>query len=221
MRAHLTSCLAFVGLAATSTGLAAQESELNFRFGIDYWGARTQVEQSKETIHQDSVEARVPFYLAIEHNYPYVPNFRVRYTPVEGEYIEYNKYDYTLYYDIIEHDLMHFDIGATWSTYADGDYRNPAQTERTFTKRIFSWHANAEINVPNSDFSIIGEFDFANRSGNKTADLTAGVRYDFDIEKFDAAIRGGYRATEYKFDFMADNDFYLTHGFFIGVELGL
>lgn len=209
-------------LASSIAMPVSAESDYYFRVGSDLWSAGTSFSDNKEDSKRDSVDTQGAFSFAFENTIPYAPHVRVRFTPVRGEITSFDKYDYTFYYDIMEHEHLHFDVGVTWSKYKDGEYTNPSDLPATsFSKLLFSWHANARINVPDTNFDVIGEFDFGNGDGNKTADLTAGMQYRFDLEKVDIAMRGGYRAMEYRFNFYpGSGDMSLTHGWFLGLTAG-
>lgn len=197
------------------------ETDFSVKVSGDAWSAKTAYKHDAETILNSDRETKFTGSLALEHNIAYVPNFRVRFSPVEMSYIKFNKTDFTFYYDLIEHDLLHFDAGLTVSQYANGVYSNPVDPTQDFNKVLFSWYANAAITIPETNFDVIGEFDFGNSDGDKTADVTAGMRYRFDFEKVDMAIRAGYRVMDYRFNmFSGPSDMYLTHGAFVGVEAG-
>lgn len=225
MKVRITTSALFISSLVAAVPAFANpdaEPEYYFQVGSDVWSAGTSFSDNKEDSKRDSVDTQVGLSIAFEHQIPYAPNARIRYTPVRGEVTSFDKYDYTFYYDVIEHDLMHLDLGVTWSKYSDGAYTNPSDLPASsFDKFLFSWHANATITVPDTNFDVIGEFDFGNSDGDKTADLTAGMQYRMQFEKVDLAIRGGYRAMEYKFNFYPQaGDMSLTHGWFLGFSAG-
>ncbi|CCN85468.1 conserved hypothetical protein [Vibrio nigripulchritudo SFn27] len=187
----------------------------------DAWVAKTDYKHDADVILSSDRDTKFTGSLALKHDISYVPDFRIRFSPVEMEYISFNKTDFTFYYDLIEHELLHFDAGLTLSQYSSGVYSNPVDPTQDFSKLLFSWYANAAITVPDTNLDIIGEFDFGNSDGDKTADVTAGMRYRFELDKADVAIRAGYRVMDYRFNlFSGPSDTYLTHGAFVGLEVG-
>ncbi|MBD1557657.1 TIGR04219 family outer membrane beta-barrel protein [Vibrio sp. S9_S30] len=212
-------CAALFSSLLMCTFSSYAETDLSVTVSGDAWSVKTAYKHGTETMLNSERETQFTGSLALEHDIAYTPNVRIRFSPVEMSYIEFNKTDFTFYYDLIDHELLHFDAGITLSQYSNGVYSNPADPTQDFNKLLFSWYANAVITVPETNVDLIGEFDFGNSDGDKTADVTAGMRYRFDLEKLDVAVRAGYRVMDYRFKmFSGPSDMYLTHGVFVGVE---
>ena len=53
-------------------------------------------------------------YSAISHDISYLPNAQLRYLSVDEDYMALNKLDLSIYYPLINHDLLHFDVEDSW-----------------------------------------------------------------------------------------------------------
>lgn len=209
-------------LAAVISTSAFAESSLTTKLGAEMWWPSTEVNEAK----RDSTTTPT-VYAAIEHDIKYVPDARIRYGSVDADYMAFDKLDVTLYYRILEHDLMHFDAGITVSDLGNTKYVEAVTGEqRTFDETIWAWYGYAELTVPNTNFDIIGEMNFGDNSGIKSTDLMAGMQYRLPLGSNTLAIRGGYRVIdlESKDIFTADENsdlgkpFIFANGFFLGAE---
>lgn len=209
-------------LAAVISTSAFAESSLTTKLGAEMWWPSTEVNEV------DRDDATTPtIYAAIEHDIKYVPDARIRYGSVDADYMAFDKLDLTLYYRILEHDLMHFDAGITISDLGNTKYvEGVTQEVRTFDETIWAWYGYAELTVPNTNFDIIGEMNFGDSSGIKSTDLMAGMQYRLPIGSNTLAFRGGYRVIdlESKDIFSPSEDselgkpFIFANGFFVGAE---
>jgi outer membrane protein len=167
-------------------------------------------------------DATASAYVAVEHDVKYVPDARLRYSSVDADYTAFDKLDLTLYYRVMEHDLMHFDAGMTFSDLSGTKYINPENNARaTFDKMIWAWYGYAEITVPNTNFDIIGEMNFGNSDGIKSTDLMAGMQYRMPVGQNTLAFRGGYRVIDLEseeFPNTKGDPFVFANGFFAGAE---
>ncbi len=198
------------------------ESLLTTTFGAEMWWPNTEVNE----IDRDS-DTTPSFYLAVEHDVRYVPDARLRYSTVESDYMAFDKIDLTLYYRVLEHDLMHFDAGMTFSDLGNTRYKNADdETVSTFDKTIWAFYGYAEITVPETNFDVIGEMHFGNNGGIKSTDLMAGAQYRMKLDDSTLAFRGGYRVIDIESDqFKATapgstlgKPFIFANGFFLGAE---
>lgn len=207
---------AFV-IAAVVSASAFAESSLTTKFGAEVWLPDTKVNEVTR-----SGDATASAYVAVEHDVKYVPDARLRYSSVDADYTAFDKLDLTLYYRVMEHDLMHFDAGMTFSDLSGTKYINPENNARaTFDKMIWAWYGYAEITVPNTNFDIIGEMNFGNSDGIKSTDLMAGMQYRMPVGQNTLAFRGGYRVIDLEseeFPNTKGDPFVFANGFFAGAE---
>ncbi|MGT0149313.1 hypothetical protein ACT691_04970 [Vibrio metschnikovii] len=54
----------------------------------------------------------------------------------------------------------------------------------------FNWFGYAELSIPNSNFDIIGQIDFGESKGIKSADMTAGIQYAIDNPTYPLILSG-------------------------------
>lgn len=210
-------------IALTALSLAVSfpifaESSVSTKVGAELWAADTKVNE----VRRDS-STTGSFYVALEHDVKFVPNVRLRYSSVDADYMGFDKLDLTLYYQILEHDLLHFDAGITFSNLSDTKYIDADTSSRTedFDDLIWAWYGYAEITVPNTNFDVIGEMNFGDNKGIKSTDLMAGIQYKLPLQENQLAFRGGYRVIDLESDqFMSDlgKDYIFADGFFLGAE---
>ena len=168
--------IALVGMLSLSSAVSAEEEfSYTAKVGADMWWGSTKLNE----VRQDDDSNSPSLYLAFEHNAPMLPNASFRYTSVDADSLAFDKYDYTFYYTLLDHKLMNFDAGVTFTQYSNSNYIEPkangAQT--SFDEFTWSFYGNAEINVPDTNFDIIGTMEFGDSSGIKSTDLMAGVQY--------------------------------------------
>ena len=207
-------------IALTALSLAVSfpvfaEYSVSTKVGAEIWAADTKVNE----VRRDSSTTGA-FYAAIEHDVKYVPNARLRYSSIDADYMGFNKLDFTMYYQILEHDLLHFDAGVTFSNLSDTKYIDAGSNKRIeeFDELIWAWYGYAEIQVPDTNFDVIGEINFGDNKGIKSTDFMAGVQYHVPLEKAQLAFRGGYRVIDLESEkFMSDlgKEFIFANGFFV------
>lgn len=209
-------------MAAVVSTSALAESTLTTKIGADMWFPKTKVNE----VNRES-DTNASFSFALEHQINYVPDVRVRYSTVDADFMAFDKLDLTLYYHIVEHDLMHFDAGITLSDLGNTKYINAdTQQKKSFDEQIWAWFGYGEITVPNTNLDIVGEINFGNNNGIKSTDLIAALQYRLPLGSSVLALRGGYRAIDLESDsvFKVDENsdlgkpFIFANGFFAGAE---
>ncbi len=73
---------------------------------------------------------------------------------------------------------MTFDAGISMTQYADTDYQAKDDKRYSFDEMTFNWYAYADLSIPNTNFDIIGQFEFGNSDGIKSSDVMAGLQYN-------------------------------------------
>ncbi|AQP37041.1 TIGR04219 family outer membrane beta-barrel protein [Vibrio anguillarum] len=209
--------LALVSVAMMmSTASVQAESFYRGEVGADMWWGSTKI----DNIRRDDVKTP-SIHVAFEHQLPYLPNASIRYTTLEADYASFDKYDYTLYYNLLERQLMSFDAGVTFTQYSGSQYQAPDSLKYSFDKTTFNWYAYATIKIPNTQVDVIGQFDFGDSGGIKSADVLAGLQYSIPIRAGNVALRGGYRVIDLEFtelDPKTKNSFVFVDGWFLGAE---
>ncbi|QIA64330.1 TIGR04219 family outer membrane beta-barrel protein [Vibrio astriarenae] len=207
------------GMLVSPVALAQDDSV--FKFGLDYWWGQTKVNEIKRD------DSNTPsFSLAYEHSAKYWPNVAFRYTTVDADFMAFDKSDLMFYYNLLTHDALHFDAGIAFTNYSNTKFVNGATGENVdFDKNTWNLFAKAEINVPNTNFDVIGAMEFSDRNDLKTTDLEAGIQYRIVFQQQrQLALKGGYRAIDIESrDFTVNaedygKEFIFVSGWFIGAE---
>jgi len=182
--------------------------------GLDYWWGSTKVND----VRYD--EDKTPFLtLILETDLPYAPHFKFRYSEIDSQQTAFDKYDFTFYYDVIEHDTLALDLGINASNYQNSRYTYLG-TDESFNMTTWGLYANGAIGIPKTDIDIIGQFDFYNSGNKKTADFIAGFEYTLALQTVDVALRTGYRVMDYTFYEDKENEATVfVDGWFIGVSV--
>ncbi|MCG9553794.1 TIGR04219 family outer membrane beta-barrel protein [Vibrio sp. Isolate31] len=213
--------IALVGMLSLSSAVSAEEEfSYTAKVGADMWWGSTKLNE----VRQDDDSNSPSLYFAFEHNAPMLPNASFRYTSVDTDALAFDKYDYTFYYTLLEHKLMNFDAGVTFTQYSNSNYIEPQNgTQTSFDEFTWSFYGNAEINVPDTNFDIIGTMEFGDSSGIKSTDLMAGVQYRFPVAETEIALRGGYRVIDLDskefFSSELGKEFVMVDGWFAGAEV--
>lgn len=206
----LAASLAFaIALPAHSATLLGADVNLN------YWFSDTKINSLKDS----SVETNPSLSASLEHFIPLVPNVKFGYTNVSGNNnLDYSQYDLIAYYEILDNDMLSFDIGLNLQHF-NGKFRSAG---------LEIWQPNlysrAAVGLPGLPVSIFGSFSYGTLDNVSTVDLEAGVGYTLDLAAAKVNFNLGYR--------MQDNDFALSvfgiptgkiesSGFFAGVSLGI
>ncbi|CAH6875574.1 TIGR04219 family outer membrane beta-barrel protein [Vibrio campbellii] len=213
--------IALVGMLSLSSAVSAEEEfSYTAKVGADMWWGSTKLNE----VRQDEDSNSPSVYFAFEHNAPMLPNASFRYTSIDTDALAFDKYDYTFYYTLLEHKLMNFDAGLTFTQYSNSNYIEPQKgTQASFDEFTWSFYGNAEINVPDTNFDIIGTMEFGDSSGIKSTDLMAGVQYRIPVSESEIALRGGYRVIDLDSDEFFDSElgknFVMVDGWFAGAEV--
>lgn len=214
--------VALVGLLSfNASSFAATETDSFYKgkVGADMWWGSTKLNEVRK---DDSSSPSL--YFAFEHKFPMLPNASIRYTTIDSSDLAFDKYDYTFYYNVLDHDLMHFDAGITVTQYSGSKYIEPVNGGQSdFDELTWSFYGGAEINVPKTNIDFIGSMEFGDSKGIKSTDLMAGVQYRLPVVDSEVALRGGYRVIDLDSDEVFTSDagksFVMVDGWFMGAEL--
>ena len=195
------------------------DSDLDFTAGAEFWSVSTKVNEVK----RDTV-ATGTVYASLEHPIKYLPNARLRFSSVDADYMAFDKLDATFYYQVLAHDLLHFDAGITVSDLSNSKYLDAATVgagAKSFDELIWAWYGYAEITVPETQFDVIGEMNFGDSKGIKSTDLMAGMQYKMPLEQSQLTLRAGYRVIDLESDTFASSlgkSFIFANGWFLGAQ---
>ncbi len=206
--------LATLSLCSFSSGAAEQEKNWSVALTADGVWASTKIRDIR-----DEDTTMPSFAAAIEHQLPYLPNFRVRYTGLDSEKIKHDKTDLTFYWRPLRTDNLDFDVGFTLTDYANSFYFYDENSQGEFDDFIFSWFASMAIRVPSTDLYLVSEFDYGETDAIKTADVSAGLQYNLPFDAVDVALRGGYRVLDYTFYEFGDKAYGFVDGWYAGASI--
>ncbi|CZF84163.1 hypothetical protein GCE9029_04239 [Grimontia celer] len=184
---------------------------LGAKVGADAWYADAKVND----VRADDASVQPSYYAAFEHFIPLVPNAKIRYTGVESaKYdVDFTQYDLIAYYEILDNDLISFDIGLNLQKF-DGRF-----TGRSFDEWQPAVYSDVRLGIPATPVSLFGTFSFGSYDDTSTVDAEAGVLFTLGLVAADLNFKAGYRVQDYDFNYFGANDgkFY-NDGFFGGVE---
>ncbi|MCL9783867.1 TIGR04219 family outer membrane beta-barrel protein [Vibrio sp. S4M6] len=209
---------AVVSLAVIPSAFA--DSPYAFKAGTDIWWGSTKIDNTRR---DDADSPSV--YIAYHPSRSALPDISYRYTSVDGgNFSAFDKHDLSLYYNVVSHELMTFDVGITGTQYTDTHYRRAGSSTayefNDFTVNLYSY---AEINIPESEWHIIGQFEVGNMNGIKSTDFIAGLRYEIPFDSMSISFRGGYRVIDLEFSELVPSSttesFVFVDGYFLGTEI--
>ncbi len=219
---------------------------VGFKIGGDYWRADTSGTFSDKGQPQQgfdySSSAQGSYWFAVEHPLPFVPNLKIRENSLDQKgslanadfsfnghdfkgnvtsYTDLSNTDFVLYYELLDNDILSFDLGAAYKL-MNGSLRvqdagHPE--EKDVDSGIVMGYASTHVSMPG-----LGLFGFADLmlgvSESNVHDYAVGLGWQFDGVAVDTRVRVGYR--EFAFDvnnfsgISADSKF---DGYFAGVEI--
>lgn len=195
-------------------------------------------------------QTKASFYAKIEHPLPLIPNLRLRTGTLEGpgratltqEFVfdgvsyaanadletnlDFANSDVTLYWEILDNDLVGFDIGLT-AKYLSGDFdvSEVGNAANTSAEDASLWipmaYVAAKVAVPMTGIFVYGDVNFVSYDDNSVHDYEVGVGYNFvDNLAVDVALTLGYREVSIEINDVDNIDANLQFdGFFAGLEV--
>ncbi|ATF10357.1 TIGR04219 family outer membrane beta-barrel protein [Candidatus Enterovibrio altilux] len=204
--------LSIVVLAAAGAfAIPAQSAVLlGAKIGTDAWyaGAKT------NDIHVDDASIQSSYYIAFEHFIPLIPNAKVRYTGVASEKskTDFTQYDFITYYEILDNNLISFDIGLNLQKFT-GRFNNLNFDE--WQPNIYS---DVRLGIPTTLVSLFGSCSVGSYNETNTVDGEAGILFTLGLVAADLNFRVGYRIQNYKFNYFGTNNGkFQNNGFFSGI----
>lgn len=235
---------AVIGCIMATSAHAA--TVVGFKIGGDYWRADTSGTFSDKGQPQQgfdySSSAQGSYWFAVEHPLPFVPNLKIRENSLDQKgslanadfsfnghdfkgnvtsYTDLSNTDFVLYYELLDNDILSFDLGAAYKL-MNGSLRvqdagHPE--EKDVDSGIVMGYASTHVSMPG-----LGLFGFADLmlgvNESNVHDYAVGLGWQFDGVAVDTRVRVGYR--EFAFDvnnfsgISADSKF---DGYFAGVEI--
>ncbi len=247
---HKHTSTAVIGLTFLFAGHANADTLLGGYIGAQSWqmsadGGFSQNENLVDFEFED--ENQVNFYAALEHPIPLVPNIKIARTTMDtsgtttltgsfefgGEVyiadsdlttqIELTATDYTLYYEILDNDVVSIDIGITGKQ-IDGDIMVQSDdgdaSQENISAIIPMGYAKVAIGLPLTGLGIYAEGAALAIDDDSFTDYQIALTYSFvESLALDLTLQAGYRSTELDIndvdDVYADLQF---DGVFLGLE---
>ncbi|GLR76600.1 TIGR04219 family outer membrane beta-barrel protein [Aliivibrio sifiae] len=188
------------------------EKEFTTKVAIYAWFPDGKVGSKDGAVRDNDVDASQAFSIAFEHPYPYIPNVKVRYTPVKADRFEYDQIDYTGYYKLLDTNGLQFDVGLTLMQFANGEFNKGGSVDsnklanQSFDETALNMYADASMHIPNTNFHIFGQYDFGSSSDTRTMDGQAGVKYILPVDAVDVEFKVGYRVMDHEFGYFEGFD---------------
>ncbi len=207
----LNLSLAALAVAGAFSMPAQSAVLLGAKVGADAWYADAKIND----VRADDASVQPSYYAAFEHFIPLIPNAKVRYTGVESAKFntDFSQYDFIAYYEILDNDLLSFDIGLNLQNF----------TGRFAGQQFDEWQPNVysdvRLGIPATPVSLFGSFSFGSYDENNTVDGEAGILFTVGLVAADLNFKAGYRIQDYDFNYFATKQSFQNDGFFGGVEL--
>nr|WP_086939465.1 TIGR04219 family outer membrane beta-barrel protein [Thaumasiovibrio occultus] len=189
--------------------LPAHADVLALKAGVDAWAV-----DSKTNDVYGGDDTAGSYYVAFEHFIPLIPNVRLRQTSVETSALAFDMTDVTAYYEMLDNDLIAFDLGLTLTNYSNGRFR-----AQQFDEWEPSIYGNVKIGVPATNFGLFTELNFGSFTDSSVVDAQAGLEYTIGLVAADVNLRAGYRVIDNDFGFVAGDGKAWADGAFAGVEV--
>lgn len=201
-------------LAAGSFLISASSFALplvDINLGVEVFQADTEVNDHSFSGHDHLIGG----YVAIEHAIPLIPNARVDFREFNASGIDVDRYDATLYYQVLDNSLLSLDLGlgATRFELKDGDDGNEHSPHL---------YAAVEAGLPFVNWSVFADGRYTKHSDNDGTDLSAGVKWEKDrgMSPIGYGIRAGYRLQDHSFEHIQGDDLDIKHhGLFAAFDL--
>lgn len=191
------------------------------------------------------------FYVAFEHPIPLIPNIKISSTVLDTDgqtliteddfsfsdvfypagttvdtVFDVNYIDYTFYYEILDNDLLTFDIGITardidGSISVTDDIGVLSISEENFSAIVPMLYGSAIIGLPFTGFNVFAQGNYTGYDDSSIYDLQAGVSYAvLDNLAVDLNVELGYKVVKMEIedidDVYADMEF---KGLYLGATV--
>lgn len=154
---------------------------------------------------------------SVEHPIPLIPNVKYAYSSADADTYQYTKQDFTLYYELLDNDLISLDVGAGSTYLSDGKLNN-----QKFKGYVPHLYAATEIGIPGTPLFIFGKGSGVSYSDYEMLDASAGIQYAIGMGLFDVELQIGYRIQTFNlkgFDDLTVDVDTKTEGFYGGVNI--
>ncbi|MCW8994872.1 MAG: TIGR04219 family outer membrane beta-barrel protein [Psychromonas sp.] len=175
--------------------------------------------QQKYTLdnHGNGDDTTYTFEGSIEHMIPLIPNVKYAQSSVDGNNLEYTKRDFTLYYELLDNDMLSVDAGVGLTNLKNGKINGVE-----FNGDIPHVYGAAEVGVVGTPIFLFAKGTGIAYHDNHMLDVSVGAQYSIPMVAFDLELQAGYRSQQFKlsgFDDLSVKIDSQTDGFFAGVNI--
>lgn len=218
MKKTLIACL-----IASTPFTAFADTLIGGDIEVNAW-QQNQKFKSNGTSHEDDVTSYT-FEASIEHFIPFIPNPKLARSSVNGDFYKYTKFDATLYYEILDNDLVSIDAGVGITKLSNGSI-NIGTTRvnewEDFDQVIPHVYAAIEIGIPATPLFIFAKGTGISYGDNEMLDASVGLKFSIPLELVNLEFQGGYRSQSFdldRFDSLSIDVDTETSGAFAGVNI--
>jgi outer membrane protein len=183
---------------------------------LNYWNQ----DSTFESTDQGS-EASLFGSISFEHVIPLVPNIKYSFTSIDNDAFEYSKQDATLYYEILDNDIISVDLGVGVTHFGSGQIKALSGLPvNDFEGVLPHIYAGAEIGIPMTGVTFYTDVSSTMINDSSVLDAAVGVRYDISLVAVEIGLQAGYKVVEFDMDDFDDLSFNMkTDGFYAGINL--
>ncbi len=239
-----------MAVMALSTAVQVQADVAGVTAGVEMWQADPTLRAGDNGIAQSlngSDKNAKAFYVALEHPIPMLPNLALRRQSLDFDgsttltadwrldgvaftkgttlknQLELSYTDATLYYELLDNDLVSFDLGVS-ARFINADLMastasNTASADISVPLPMLYWNAN--VGIPATAASVFFTGNYVSYSDNSLFDARAGLAYDvIDAEVISVALKLGFQKFDLDLQDQDDIDAkLLADGAFLAVEV--
>ena len=207
------NALVLLGSLLAVPGIASADTILGLYVGAQGWNAdydgRYGLGSNIEPYYVENDDTMSSFYAALEHPIPLLPNIKIRQTnlevdsPFDMRAGQFDNTDYTLYYEILDNDIVSIDVGVNGKKF-DGEAEviyGDVVDSVNFSGVIPTAYAAARLGLPFTNWTITGEAKAVSFDDSNLHDIQAAVEYRvIDNLAVDVSISAGYRSMKVELD---------------------
>ncbi|MDP5255483.1 MULTISPECIES: hypothetical protein [unclassified Vibrio] len=206
---------------ARPLGMTPNYSFYTVKVAANSWWADSNVDGVLRTTKQ------VPSLgFAFETGFIYWPNLGFEYSQLDTFHSQFDKYDVSLYYPLVNQYAWQLDLGLTWTKLKDGLYINADETQQgTFEEQFFNGFMDISVPLPWAFYGwdLFGKAVIGGQGGVKQYDTQYGLQYHFPYQGVNVTLKGGYRDLELSFsgtqNTLPDDASIDLDGWFVGAQL--
>ena len=205
---------------------AATADILGTYFGADIWqsGVDGTIKHNSTDLtssYEDTYNYRI--YAKLEHPLPLIPNVALRFSNVDitgtgaDENLNLKTTNFTLYYELLDNDIVSLDAGVTWRQ-LDGVFEKNG-SEHNLNAPVPMGYAYGEVGLPLLPLKGFAMVNAVSLTGDVYNDAEIGLSFMLNPGYvLDWSIRAGYRVQQLDFNVDGVKTDATIDGAFVGFE---